>query len=460
MIEKKRINFIITDLDDTIWDWLNMWYHSFNPYLKRISKEFAIDESLLIKDFKELHQKYGTSEASFIYHELNCLNLKNKDIFENKILDKISILHDYYSNKKNNLKLFDGVLDTIKLMKSRGTIIVGFTESMAFFTKYRIKHLELDGIFDFIYAPVDFNVPLTVYRHYSEDVWEPKITEFRYLPKETRKPAPEILEIILKDLKANKEHAIYIGDKLDKDVFMSNEASIRSIYAKYGHNIESEKYELLKAVTHWTDEDVQREIQFKHNHSISPIASVTLENSFSELTNWFTFFEFPKKGGALPSIGNIIDIWKKIIDVQQHFNDIALRIKNIALTVFTFIIGGIGYVDKEKLTFDLKYLIIPYSTFIAFFGVVIMIAFLYIDRFWYHLLLKGAVEQGLELENKWAEIIPEIKLTKTIGKTSPHRFLGKRKIHSNGKFWIFYGLLIIPLLILGILLLVVKNLAK
>ena len=29
----------------------------------------------------------------------------------------------------------------------------------------------------------------------------------------------------------------------------------------------------------------------------------------------------------------IVEIWKKVIDVQQHFNDIELRIRNMAITL-------------------------------------------------------------------------------------------------------------------------------
>lgn len=459
MAEKKRINFIVTDLDDTIWDWLSMWHESFEPYLNRISIEFGIDISTLKSDFKKLHQKYKTSEASFIYNELQSLSQGNRDHFENETSSSKSILHEYYANKKNNLVLYDGVLETLKLIKSRGAMIVGFTESNAFFTKYRIKHLLLDGIFDCIYAPIDFDVPQNVYRHYSEEYWEPQITEFRYLPQETKKPAPEILEIILKDLKANKEHTIYVGDKLDKDIFMANQASVRSVYAYYGHKIETKQYQLLKEVTHWTDEDVQREIDYRKSHSETPIANYTLEKSFSQLTDWFSFFEFPKKSGIKPELSHIIDIWKKIIDVQQHFNDIALRIRNIALTVFTAIIGAIGYVEKEKLALAINKFTIPYSSLVSLSGCFIMFAFFYMDRAWYHKLLTGAVKQGSELESKWGEIVPEIKLSTAIGKASPHSWFRKKKIHSKNKFWIFYGLLIIPLLLLGILFIILKNCA-
>lgn len=471
MSEKKRINFVVTDLDDTIWDWLSMWHESFEPYIIRISQEFNIDLDELKNDFKKLHQKYKTSEASFIYHELNSIPSEEKLKIEEPLTsgNRKGILHEYYSKKRQNLFLHDGVFRTLKEIKDKGAVVVGFTESNAFFTKYRIKHLNLDGLFDYIYAPTDFDVPQSVYRHYSEEYWEPEFTEFRYLSRETRKPAPEILEIILRDLKANKEHAIYIGDKLDKDIFMANQASIRSVYAKYGHKIDSEQYQLLREVTHWTEEDVQREKEFKKNHSETPIAKYTLKNSFEELNDYFQFFEFPVKSKQKPSIDNIITIWKEIVEVQQHFNDIALRIRNIAITVFTFIIGGIGYIEKENLTLKLGSLTLSYGALLSILGIFIMYAFFYMDKYWYHRLLSGAVNQGLELEKKWGNVIPEIKLANSIGKASPHNWIGtyrkgekkgeRRKIHSDGKLAIFYRLLFVPLIILAIILLFFKNYA-
>lgn len=53
MAYKNRINFVVTDLDDTIWDWLKMWHSSFDPYLKRISSEYNVDIEDLTNDFKK-----------------------------------------------------------------------------------------------------------------------------------------------------------------------------------------------------------------------------------------------------------------------------------------------------------------------------------------------------------------------------------------------------------------------
>lgn len=447
MADKKKINFVVTDLDDTIWDWLKMWHSSFEPYLKRISIEYNIDIDELTEDFKTVHQKYRTSEASFIYKDLNSLKRKHKKTFEKNKVGEKNILHEYYSLKKKHLELYSGVLETLQKIKNDGALLIGFTESNAFFTKYRIKHLQLDGIFDCIYAPIDFDVPETVYRHYSEETWEPKKTEFRYLAKNTRKPAPEILEIIIRDFRASKDNTIYIGDKLDKDMSMALEAGITSVYAKYGHKIESKEYELLKNVTHWTQEDVDREILFKKEHKENPAVDYTLTNSFNELFKYFKFFEFPVSSFKEPSYDNIIQIWSKIIDVQQHFNDIALRIRNIALGVFTFIIGGIGFTAKDNMFMRLNGWEIPVSSLLAFMGIIIILAFFYMDRFWYHNLLVGSVKQGDDIEKKWGNIIPELKLTKAIGKASPHGvWFFKGKVRSKHKFLIFYGLLAITLL--------------
>ncbi len=285
------IRLVVTDLDDTIWDWLTMWYNSFEPYLSRISDETGISKEVLIKNFKSLHQHYGTTEMSFAYKELGIIDKEYYHAFDQGGTQVRSIIHEYYSNKKNSLRLYDGVVETLRQIKSRGTKVVAFTESYVFFTKYRIKHLNLDGIIDTIYSPKGSNLPLSVYRHYSEDFWDPQVTEIRTLSNDIRKPSAEILNQIVEDYNVDKAQVIYIGDKLDRDVFMAQQSGITSVHAKYGHVIDDDKYALLKRVTHWTDEDVQREIEFKENNKNIPPADFIL-NDFSELLDLFNYVKY------------------------------------------------------------------------------------------------------------------------------------------------------------------------
>lgn len=291
-IVMKEVNYLITDLDDTIWDWLSMWYNSFEPYLRRIAKETGVNINQLKQDFKRLHQNYGTTEMSFAYRELQHIQPEHYAFFENvSQANERNILHEYHSNKKHNLFAYDGVIDTLKRIKDSGTKIVAFTESKVFFTKYRIKHLALDGIIDTIYAPMGSNLPDSVTTFYPESYWEPDKSVFKVLPKDTRKPNMEILNMIISADGADKDKAIYIGDKLDRDVYMAQQAGITSVYAKYGHVIDDEAYDLLRKVTHWTDEDVEREINFKKAYLEIAPPNYTIDN-FTELFDHFKFSKF------------------------------------------------------------------------------------------------------------------------------------------------------------------------
>lgn len=287
----KKVNFVITDLDDTIWNWLDMWYKSFNPYLERIAQETNIDIDILKADFKKLHQKYGTTEMSFAYKEIPSIDSSFYPLFEYESEESRNILHEYNSNKKNNLIAYQGAIDTLKYIKSKGTKIVAFTESNVFFTKYRIKHLALDGIIDSIYSPEGHDIPPSVYKHYEDDFWEPKTTTIKTLPKDTRKPDAKILETILSDFNATKERSIYIGDKLDRDVYMAQEAGMTNIHASYGHIIDGEKYKLLVDVTHWSEEDVIRERDFKNSTLDIKKPDYTISN-FTDLKDLFVYTKF------------------------------------------------------------------------------------------------------------------------------------------------------------------------
>lgn len=453
----QKVNFIVTDLDDTIWDWLTMWHRSFEPYLCRISEEFGIDIKVLKKDFKELHQRYRTAESSFIYNELNSLSIAEKEKIDGKQSSKASksILHEYYSNKKNNLRLYDKVPDTLKMLKELGVCLVGFTESNSFFTKYRIKHLKLDGIFDCIYAPMDTGIPDSVDKHYREEHWEPELTEIRYLTKKAKKPDKEILEIILKDFGAKKENTIYIGDKLKKDILMANEAGITSVYAEYGHKIESDAYTLLTEVTHWSDEEVKSEKEFKESLKDVPIAKFTLKDDFSLLLDKFEFFDFSffpfSKKIKKDDFENVIKIWETVVETQRHFNDISLRIRNYALTAFTFIIAGIGFTLKEKILINVFGCYLQATPFLSIVGLIVLFGFFFMDKYWYHQFLKGAVDHGRFIETRWGNYFPELRLTKAISNESPTVISDKIILHSNIKLNIFYGVMGTILLLIMIL---------
>lgn len=115
-----------------------------------------------------------------------------------------------------------------------------------------------------------------------------------------------------------------------------------------------------------------------------------------------------------------VDMWKKAVEVQQHFNDIEWRIRGLALTVATFAIGAAGVAAKDGTRvgwFSLGALVVVV-------GLILWYAFYFVDRVWYHPLLKAAVDQGTEIENEIRKYLPKAALTHTIT-TKSGRNVGK-----------------------------------
>lgn len=156
-------------------------------------------------------------------------------------------------------------------------------------------------------------------------------------------------------------------------------------------------------------------------------------------------------------VGHYIDMWKQTVTVQMHFNDIEWRIRGLALSVATFALGAAGVTAKAGAHvgwFSLASLIIVS-------GLLLWYAFYYVDRFWYHPLLKAAVTQGTQIEDEVKKILPQAGMTAAITAGSPQlpskiqriRFgCEKNEMHSDDKLVWFYlvGALALVLAAIGL----------
>ncbi|MEM8833291.1 MAG: hypothetical protein AAGB32_02005 [Pseudomonadota bacterium] len=127
----------------------------------------------------------------------------------------------------------------------------------------------------------------------------------------------------------------------------------------------------------------------------------------------------------------IIDIWKKVVEVQKHFNDICIRLRAIAITVITAFIAALSYAFLNIQFID-EFIILTIPVFIAW------MAFYIMDLFWYHKLLYGAVMHGIEnIEEKHKEALPEICLATSIRDEAYNSIL---KSKASFKLHLFYFL--------------------
>ena len=105
-----------------------------------------------------------------------------------------------------------------------------------------------------------------------------------------------------------------------------------------------------------------------------------------------------------------VEMWKKTVDVQEHFNDIALRLRSIAITVLVGALGAAFYVAK-----DAGYGV---SLGIVIMGAIGWSAFFLMDRYWYHIFLRASGIHAGETEKRLMAVLPEIGLATAISKAS------------------------------------------
>lgn len=142
-----------------------------------------------------------------------------------------------------------------------------------------------------------------------------------------------------------------------------------------------------------------------------------------------------------------LEAWKVTIQVQQHFNDIEMKIRNYALTLLLAVVAGVGVSMRD----DEPGLAIS----ILLGGLLVWTMFWGMDELWYHRLLTGAVKHAIDIETTLQEAVPGIGLSTAIKDASP-LVIGKKRheIRSQSKIRYFYGV-IAALMVAGLVVIAV-----
>lgn len=146
-----------------------------------------------------------------------------------------------------------------------------------------------------------------------------------------------------------------------------------------------------------------------------------------------------------------VEIWKKIVDVQQHFNDLELRIRNFALIVTGAFLGLGGYAIKDGGFTNFWGNQISSAALIIGASLLPLCAFYLMDRLWYHRLLDGAVKAGIDAESELTNLGIKVGLGARISNASPFNlWIFGNKVHSRHKMDGFYGLLALAIIVLAV----------
>lgn len=147
------MKLLITDLDNTLYDWVSFYSQSFSAMAEELSKEINVPLDILLSEYKVIHQRFGNSEKPFATLELpsviSYFGTNDKILLQKKLTRVFSA----FSSKRNHtLKLYPTVRDTLNILRERGVKIVGHTESLEYNSLYRLYKLDVIDFFDHLYT--------------------------------------------------------------------------------------------------------------------------------------------------------------------------------------------------------------------------------------------------------------------------------------------------------------------
>lgn len=283
---------LITDVDNTLLDWVALWHATFSAMLDRLVERSGVARTQLLEEIRSVHQRHRTAEYAFLVEEVPSLRAAagttpTTEFYEDAIAA-------YGKVRREVLQLYPGVMEYLSCLRRKGVLIIAYTESLAYYTEYRFRKLGLDRVIDCLYSPADHDLPAGMtaeaLRRYPESHYRMEVTEHHHTPPGAVKPNPKILMKILERVGARPEDAVYVGDSPVKDILMAQEAGVLDAHAAYGLAQHTAAYELLKAVTHWPDSTVIREAESLKEEDIKP--TIVLPRRFDELMQYVDFVPF------------------------------------------------------------------------------------------------------------------------------------------------------------------------
>ena len=261
---------IITDLDDTLYDWIGYFIPSFYGMVDEIANITKINKDVLLKEFKLVHQSNGSVEYPFAALKLPSILNKYKGKSEKDIKEILGeAFHTFNSIRKHNLKLYDGVEDTLKQLFENGITIIGYTESAPENGFYRLKKLGIAQYFKHIYT--------------SESKYESNVPfDKKIITVKAKKPNSSVLTSICKNENCETGDVVYVGDSLTKDVYMAKLANMTSVWVDYPKK-NNNYYDLLVDITSWSEEDFKREKELKEQYISAGIKPDYTISKFSQV---------------------------------------------------------------------------------------------------------------------------------------------------------------------------------
>lgn len=253
-MSKFPYKLVVTDLDNTLYDWVTYFSHAFYAMVDAAVGELVVDREQLLDELRDVHRLHRNSEHPFALLETAMVRSRFPNATAAELKARLDVaFHAFNSARKERLRLYDSVVETLVTLRAQGVSIVGHTEATVPNALFRLDKLGIAPLFKKLYAVEPPDVP-----HPDPAYQAPSTPPVRYLGHNERKPDPAVLLDICREQAVEVGETLYVGDSLSRDVGMAKEAGVVAAWARYGTQFDKSAWDKLVRITHWTSEDVER----------------------------------------------------------------------------------------------------------------------------------------------------------------------------------------------------------
>lgn len=252
---KKPIELIVTDIDNTVFDWITYYVHAFETLIKTVSDIVGVSEDILMQESSVVFEAERSTEYPFLIQELPSVNKHFGNNVEALLRDCVEPGRKAFLKEAAPfLKTYAGVIETLTALKQQKPElpIAALTDAPRYVAMWKLNKLGILNFFDAVYGLGDPRIPVNeVSKQIKVDqeilVKHLQRSNFgfsgkvRTLPDEYEKPGVRGFKTILMDFGfeelGTRERVLWIGDHPVKDIGLGHAMGVTTCFASYGNSV-------------------------------------------------------------------------------------------------------------------------------------------------------------------------------------------------------------------------------
>ena len=313
--KKPEIALVVSDIDNTICDFFSMWGETTNKAFDALCALHNISREELeaaVTDEEHVPAEARMHNLAEMIEKTSLLRPKNEE--ERKKFDKehAKIVHEWQKGRDNQ-KIYQGVIATVRKMKEAGAQFVLYTDGpesavIPRLAKYGFPPELIDAIY--MQPDLDSNgkrVPLKVQGKAAE--WKEKFEanggKLTILEPGSHKPNPETLDKIRKERGIDDPKSmLMVGDNLKADVGGANALGAFSVWQKDGCDVTQEAIDLYYRIP--TNPNYLLGLEKMSSQLPNFPPDITLDGGWKDMSKYVRFVSAEKANGTEKSKGKLL----------------------------------------------------------------------------------------------------------------------------------------------------------